>query len=215
VTGPAAWRCSMTCPTHGQHMRLQHTHQGTRSRGAQCRCGAPVMRASREAKDPASFKDMDAARAHLMSESTGPTLQTFLNWISQGGQIADRLCSLRASVGVQALSCTNVQAATCLMRCRAPQSSAHLTTECYKVTKRSASGATPSSCTSRCSECRGFRQAGARRRVPIPPYAGYALGARAAEPGAHQARLQADTRRYTGSSSRCCCRSTNGRLGRS
>ena len=43
-----------------------------------------ALRATREAKNPKRFKSMDEARAHLMNERQWPTLQTFLNWVSEG-----------------------------------------------------------------------------------------------------------------------------------
>lgn len=43
-----------------------------------------VFSGAREAKDPKEFKDMDEARAYLMAQDSGPSIPSFLNWLSQG-----------------------------------------------------------------------------------------------------------------------------------
>ena len=59
---------------------------GNRRRGTAHRRARDVaaQSAGRQPKDPKSYKSMDEARAQLMQEHSGPTMQTFLNWLSQG-----------------------------------------------------------------------------------------------------------------------------------
>lgn len=57
-----------------------------RARNAQSseqqRC-RPPRSSNRENKDPKAFESMDAAREYLMSQRSGPSLQTALNWWSE------------------------------------------------------------------------------------------------------------------------------------
>lgn len=134
-----------------------------RARNAQVseqqRC-RPPRSSNRENKDPKDFESMDAAREYLMSQRSGPSLQTALNWWSESAP----------ALAVQFLL-HNVAV------CAAPSLSLR--------SSAAAPGATfaVSSAPARCP-CRRLWIHRERRRGTLQAHAGLALGAAAHEPHA-------------------------------